>query len=153
MSIDLRPADHRRQWKPGEALEVEVAWSADQPVEEVEVRLLWRTEGRGDEEDGVVARESWPAAGTSGDRELQFRLPAGPWSYEGELLTIQWLVDAVLWPSGEQSQLEITLSPTGASVKPLLQETVEEMIERIPEERTQSLVSWLVRMAGKRSSK
>lgn len=153
MSINLRLAGARGSWKPGETLEVEVAWSADQPVEEVEARLLWRTEGRGDEEDGVVASERWPTTGTSGDRELQFTLPTGPWSYQGELLTIQWLVDAVLWPSGEQTQVEITLSPTGEAVRPLLHETVEEVIERMPEGRSQSLVSWLARLAEKQSSK
>lgn len=153
MSIDIRLPDHRRQRIPGETIDIEVAWTSGQPVEEVEVRLLWRTQGRGDEEEGVVASERWPAAGTSGDRELEFRLPAGPWSYEGELLTIRWSVDAVVWPSGEHAEAEITLSPTGEALAPLLHETVEDLIEQVPEGRAQSLVSWLARLAEKRSSK
>lgn len=153
MSVDVRLTDQLRAWKPGEALDVEIRWASEEPIEEVEVRLLWRTQGRGDEEDGVVASERWPALGTSGDRDLQFRLPAGPWSYEGELLTIRWYVDAALWPSGEHAEAQITLSPTGEALEPILHETVEDLIEEIPEGRTQALVAWLARLAEKRSSK
>jgi hypothetical protein len=104
----------------------EVRWSADRAPEGVEVRLLWETRGQGDREEGVAESVQVPLPATSGEEVVELTLPRGPWSYEGRLLQIVWLVDAVLWPSGEQSRCELVLSPTGAALEPLLEAADEE---------------------------
>lgn len=143
MSVALRILDPRDGWTPGETLQVEVEWSSIEPVEEIEMRLLWHTRGRGDEEEGVATNQRYNSPGASSRLEAEFVLPRAPWSYNGELLTIGWQVDAVLWPSGEQAKQELTLSPTGSPLEPLVRETVGDTIAQMPEGRLQSLVSWL----------
>ncbi len=143
MSISVRIQDPRDCWSPDERMEVVVEWSSVDPVDEVEIRLLWVISGRGDEEEGAVATERIENPGTSSRHQLEFRLPRGPWSFDGELVTINWFVDAVLWPSGEQTQTEFTLSPTGAPLVPLVDAT-EDLLSQLPEGgRAQQFVRWI----------
>lgn len=127
MSIEIRLLEERACWRPGETVRAEVRWEAAGPPEGVEVRLLWETRGRGDREEGVAAtvRVSVPAA--AGAERVELALPAAPWSYAGRLLQIAWLVDAVLWPSGEQARAELVLSPIGRPLRPLVEPDEEEI--------------------------
>ena len=143
MSVSLRIRDQRDCWAPDDRMEVDVEWSSVDPVDEVEIRLLWKTSGRGDEDEGVVEKERIDSPGSSSSRRVEFRLPRGPWSFDGELVTINWFVDAVLWPSGEQTQTEFALSPTGAPLVPLVDAT-EDLLSQLPEGgRAQQFVRWI----------
>lgn len=126
MSVEIRLLGEHRCRLPGETVRAEVRWEAGTAPEGVEVRLLWETRGRGDREEGVAASVEMPAPGPLGREEVELTLPAGPWSYQGRLLQIVWLADAVLWPSGEQARAELVLSPTGAPLEPLTADEDEE---------------------------
>ena len=45
-----------------------------------------------------------------------FRLPAGPYSFEGKLITLAWALEAVI-AGAVLGRLEITVSPTGEPVR------------------------------------
>jgi hypothetical protein len=73
----------------------------------IELSVLWRTEGKGDEDMGVILFEEWSADDRpfDFDRPHAFRvlLPRAPLSYDGVLIKIRWLARArVRWGgSGE----------------------------------------------------
>jgi hypothetical protein len=62
----------------------------------VELSVLWYTQDKGPEEMGVCHYEAREANnGTlslDGTRGFQVRLPAGPFSYDGEQIVIRWVV-------------------------------------------------------------
>ncbi len=150
MSVAVRLLDQRSAWKPGEELEVEVTWSQEEAAEELEVRLLWETRGRPDREEGVIDKDQVKGVGSSGERRIEFRLPDGPWSYDGHVVEIAWLVDAVVWPSGENAQAEFALSPTGGPVRPLMSpEEDPDFVEA--KKRHPALFNWLEKQAAKRA--
>jgi hypothetical protein len=126
VSVEIRLLEERACWSPGETVRAEVRWEVPVPPEGVEVRLLWETRGRGDREEGVAAQVDLPAPAALGRESVQLSLPEGPWSYEGRILQIAWLVDAILWPSGEQARAELVLSPTGHALQPLLEADDED---------------------------
>jgi hypothetical protein len=97
---------------PGETVEGTVGWHFDTPARSVELRLLWYTEGKGDQDIGVV--ESVPLAypGVDEVRPFRLRLPAGPYSFSGRLISLVWALEAVAEPGSRAERLPITVSPT-----------------------------------------
>lgn len=72
----------------------------------IELSVLWRTEGKGDEDLGVILFQEWSADERPFDfgRSHAFgvRLPRSPLSYDGELIKIRWLARLrVRWRDAE----------------------------------------------------
>lgn len=108
----------RRVFAPGQALEGSVSWHLDEEPQWVEVRLYWRTEGKGDQDVDVVGRERWESPGRDADeRPVRFALPAGPYSFSGNLITLYWGVELVAEPGGALASLDLTVSPTGGEIR------------------------------------
>ena len=76
------------------------------------VALYWFTEGRGSE-TGETVDEISIANSSSGRREFSFKLPPGPYSFSGRLITLKWAVEF----SGEKPDFavrkEFVMSPDG----------------------------------------
>lgn len=110
----------RTGYRPGEELTGTVSWSIDpggEPVEAAEAHLLWFTRGKGDRNTEVVVTERLEGAPSRSDRrDFRFRLPAGPYSVSGKLVSIVWAVEVVLDPGARAERIEITVSPTGREV-------------------------------------
>jgi hypothetical protein len=69
----------------------------------VDVILFWRTQGRGNRDEGVAAvanlarfEQKMPSGF---NQEFSLQLPAHPWSYPGKMLKIRWYVG--LYVAGE----------------------------------------------------
>jgi hypothetical protein len=104
-------------------LRARVRVHAPKPVyaKELECRLLWITEGKGTEDVGGTppmtlarARELQPGETLS----FEARLPGGPWSHDGQLLKIRWVVQAVLvgrWGVEADAESRFRLVPGVAS--------------------------------------
>ena len=45
----------------------------------------------------------------SGHHDFGFRLPEGPYSFSGKLITLAWAVEVVALPDGETERLDIGL--------------------------------------------
>ena len=73
----------------------------------IELSVLWRPEGKGTEDIGVLLFEEWddgkrPFAFAS-PHEFGVDLPPSPLSYDGVLVKIHWLARIRLrWPSGNE---------------------------------------------------
>jgi hypothetical protein len=110
MRIETR--DGVNAFLPGETVEGTVGWHFDVPAKSVELRLLWYTEGKGDQDVTVV--ESLPLPNPERDevRPFQIRLPAGPYSFSGRLISLVWALEAVAEPGSRAERLPVTVSPT-----------------------------------------
>lgn len=114
----LEIAGGRRVFAPGDELEGRASWHLEEEPEWVEVRLYWRTEGKGDQDVDVVAEERWETPGRdSGDRPFRFELPAGPYSFSGTLITLYWGVELVAEPGGALDTVDLTVTPTGGEIR------------------------------------
>jgi hypothetical protein len=116
--IDLE--NGRTAFLPGEELTGTVSWSLDpgeEPAGSAEVHLLWFTRGKGTRDAEVIATERLPGAPSRSERrDFRFRLPAGPYSVSGKLVSIVWAVEVVLDPGERAERVEIVVSPTGREV-------------------------------------
>lgn len=116
--IDLE--EGRTAFLPGEELTGTVSWSldpGDEPAESAEVHLLWFTRGKGTRDSAVIATERLEGPPSRSDRrDFRFRLPVGPYSVSGKLVSIVWGVEVVLDPGARAERIEIVVSPTGREV-------------------------------------
>ncbi|NOZ94806.1 MAG: hypothetical protein GXP47_08730 [Acidobacteria bacterium] len=106
-----------RSWaRPGAVLSGTVRWELDEPPGRLELRLLWYTEGRGSRDVGVVRREGFEAPESSGKLSFRLSVPPGPYSFEGRIVTLRWLVEAEAQRSGLVAQESLVVAPTPVPV-------------------------------------
>ena len=114
LAINL--ADGRTAFWPGETIDVEAGWDTDQPVESAELRLVWYTRGKGNEDVSVVETITIENAAARGYEKRQLELPLAPYSFSGKIVSLVWALELVLLPGGESTRVDITIAPQGREV-------------------------------------
>ena len=92
-------------------------WQLPEPPEEVELRLFWSTEGKGDQDLEVVETVPFASPGAQDRRTFRVRLPEGPYSFSGKLITLSWALEAVAQPGDRAGSFELMVSPTGEEIR------------------------------------
>lgn len=103
---------------PGELITGHVAWDLTEGPERLTIRLIWQTSGKGTQDVGVVSEQPFELASLRGSRDFSFEGIDGPYSFSGKLITVAWVVEAVVEPGGHHAERSLTLSPTGFEVRP-----------------------------------
>ena len=116
MVLTLQTNDGGTWFKPGELVEGRATWHADEEIEAVEVRLFWYTSGKGTRDVEVVRLLRTEAPGVSGHRDFSIRVPEGPYSFSGKLITLEWAIEIVVLPSGETERLDLRIGPQPVEV-------------------------------------
>jgi hypothetical protein len=104
-------------FRPGDTVEGTVRWQLPEPPESIELRLFWSTEGKGDQDLAVVETIPFDNPGAQDRRTFRVRLPAGPYSFSGKLITLSWALEAVAQPREEAGNLGFVVSPTGEEIR------------------------------------
>lgn len=107
----------RDSFKPGERVEGQASWELPEAPRSLEVRLFWSTSGRGDQDQEVVAVEEVPAPAASGWVRFSFQLPAGPYSFAGQLVSLGWAVELVAAREEMAASAPILVGPEGREVR------------------------------------
>ena len=114
LSIEL--AEGRTNYRPGETLAGVASWRLDEPVDELEVRLLWFTRGKGTQDVSVIDHREFRSPGLSGHREFTFNLPDEPYSFSGRLISLIWALELVTPRGKESTRVEFVLSPYDSEI-------------------------------------
>ena len=113
--VRIHLADDQAGFRPGETVSGGVEWSLDAPPDSAELRLLWHTRGKGDDDVQVVTRQTIDQPLQKDRRDFSFALPEGPYSFSGKLISLMWVIELIL-PPVEPLTREIVLSPTGSEI-------------------------------------
>lgn len=95
-------------YRPADLLVGALQLTGDPPERyTIELSVLWRTEGKGTEDLGVILFCEWAEDAEPFDfgapQEFSVELPRSPISYAGVLVKIHWLARVRLrWPSGNE---------------------------------------------------
>ncbi len=108
--------DSRQAFRPGEELSGSVRWHLDENPGHLTLSLFWHTRGKGTQDVGVVESVQLDSREPFGESEFKFRLPDGPYSFSGKLLSIIWALELTDAKGREATREEITLSPSGQEV-------------------------------------
>jgi hypothetical protein len=109
--------DGTTAFRPGEMVEGTVRWQFPEPPREIELRLFWSTAGKGDQDLELVQTVPFDNPGAMDRRIFRLRLPEGPYSFSGKLITLAWALEAVAQPGDHAGNLPITVSPTGSEIQ------------------------------------
>ena len=115
--MNLELADGKTKFRPGETLEGVAFWELEAAPRSLEVRLYWRTQGKGTVDLEVVRSVAFNGVAARDRRPFRIVLPPGPYSVSGKLVSIVWGVELVSEPKGESQNIEIVLSPSGEEVR------------------------------------
>lgn len=112
--LHLETLDNRTTFTPGETIAGVVAWDFPNTLPPArlprrELRLLWRTEGKGSQDRGIVDRRWFDQPVHSHAQPFALIAPPGPWSYDGTLLAIVWTLE--LEAGGRTQRLDIMIRP------------------------------------------
>jgi len=114
ITVEIR--DGATSFRPGDDVEGTVRWRFDAPPKSLEVRLFWFTEGKGNQDVGIVETLPLAAPAAEEHRAFRFRLPAGPFSFSGKLISLLWAIEAVAEPGAEVGRVDLVVSPTGEEI-------------------------------------
>jgi hypothetical protein len=115
-ALEVVIAGDQTAFRPGEEVRGAASWSLETPPENVELRLFWHTQGKGDEDVEILETIPLDAPGQKDRREFTFRLPEGPHSFSGKLISLLWSIEVVAQPGDLAGRAEIVLSPTGREI-------------------------------------
>ena len=122
----------RIRFRPGETIQgrVTITPHANIRCEHVYLRLLWRTQGRGDRYQRKIAEEDifqgTLKKGVPLVREFTLALPQEPWSYAGTLLRIVWDIEVqvdVRQARDIRTQVSFLMRPDGTLASTPLEAT------------------------------
>ena len=117
MVLTLQTTDGGAWFKPGELVEGRATWHLDEDTEAIEVRLFWYTSGKGSQDVEIVRTLRTGSPDTSGHRDFSIRVPSGPYSFSGKLITLSWAIEIVALPSGETERLDLLIGPQPVEVE------------------------------------
>ena len=114
--LRIETTDNKTAFLPGDDISGIAVWQLDKPVEAVEVRLFWYTEGKGTQDVGIAQTVRFDNLEQQGGRPFSIKTPNGPYSLSGKLISIIWALEIIALPSAETERLNIIISPTGAEI-------------------------------------
>jgi len=114
--LRLELADGKDRFSPLATLAGKAHWTLDRPPKSVEVRLYWRTEGKGIEDVETVSAVTFDRPEIREVRDFRFPLPAGPCSFTGHLVSLRWGLELVALPQKEAARVEFALGPEGRTL-------------------------------------
>lgn len=124
MPIDLALADaDQMSFRPGDVVRLTAAWRLDPAPQQIDIRLVFRTAGKGTTDLVGVAVETRASPLANDQWDLTLTLPAdAPPSYDGRLLSITWFAQADVISAKnrvlETAELPLVVSPTGRPIVP-----------------------------------
>jgi len=104
------------KFKPGETLRGLAGWRLDQPATSIDLRLFYYTEGKGTQDVVIIHTTSLDNPLQRGSHPFQFDLPATPYSFSGNLISLIWAVEMIVRPSNESTRLPFILSSNGEEI-------------------------------------
>ncbi len=115
--LEIRVDGGRTAFAPGETLRGTISWAGEVAPEAVELRLLWYTQGRGDQDVGVARTLRIGSTGPVGSSSFELEAPSGPYSCSGRLVSIGWALEAVTKPGRDTARTDLVLAPGGREVE------------------------------------
>ena len=105
------------EYVSGETISGTAAWKAlPEKTNELSVRLIWYTQGRGDRDFDLISSlefEIAPKMQNSGEHKFEFVAPDRPRSFSGKLIELTWAIELIVYPSKDTVLKKVVIGPEG----------------------------------------
>lgn len=100
----------RMAFQPGDIVRATAEWDLPGLPEAVVASLIWTLSGTAGEE-GVGVEQALDRPQSRERRTFELQAPSGPYSYQGKLFSIGWVVEIRADPDGESERVDIVIGP------------------------------------------
>jgi hypothetical protein len=116
LELDLEQG--RTLFEPGTRVSGVAAWSASgaSVPSGLELRLIWATRGPGGRDFTIVETIALGRPRAAERRPFIFTLPAAPYSFRGNLISLAWTLELVALPGEEKVLVELTVAPQARAI-------------------------------------
>ena len=97
---------------PGQTVEGVISWELDEDPQKLVLALHWYTQSRATKQSGMVEDIEFERPGRKGSKDFSFEIPTGPYSFQGRLLSLKWVLELAPSPGIDLVRQPITVSPT-----------------------------------------
>lgn len=111
--FELALSEDNSRFVPGDRIRGTVLGSAANAStdEELVVRLIWYTTGKGTRDFAIVDERRHGLGGSAEvDFKFEFIAPRRPLSFSGQLISLRWAIEAVGLPSRRSTRIDIVLA-------------------------------------------
>ncbi|MCA9025429.1 MAG: hypothetical protein KDA86_09480 [Planctomycetaceae bacterium] len=115
--LEIEFPRERNTFEPGEEIDLTVSWELEEAPERIELRLVWNTSGKGTTDLEIVQAVPFEFPSPFETRQTRMTLPGSPYSFSGKLITLQWGLELIAFPSEESTRREIVIAPSGTEVR------------------------------------
>lgn len=115
--LELALDGGRTACEPGARVTGVAAWSAPMAPRGMELRLSWALHGKGGRDYKIADTIPLPNPAAAERRRFLLTLPAGPYSFRGALLTLEWTLELVALPGEEKTRIDLVVAPGGRTVE------------------------------------
>jgi len=115
---ELRVAlkNDKTTFRPGETISGAAGWKVDKDAKSMELRLFWRTKGKGTEDAEIVDKVVFEHPQPEEVRPFSIQAPASPYSFSGKLISLIWSLELVALPDADAARMDLVISPSGQEV-------------------------------------
>lgn len=107
---------NRKDFKPGEEISGRVLWRLEQNPKEVELRLFWYTEGKGDRDVEIAESVKYDHSSAADQRSFKLLIPKFPFSFSGKLISLLWGLELVTEAPDASTRYDLTVGPEGKEI-------------------------------------
>lgn len=113
--IKIELAKQEANFIPADSIAGAVTWSEAEGTS-LEVRLIWYTVGKGDRDFELVTSHLVSDFQPSGQEQFSFVAPTRPQSFSGKHISLQWAIEAIIFPDQTSERINLTISNSGAEI-------------------------------------
>ena len=113
---------------PEETVRGTVTWRAAQTPREVILRLFYYTEGKGTRDVHLREVVEHSIHGSKGSETFRIAAPRRPYSFSGKLISLQWAVEAIFFPSMDSQSRDIVVGPGRQELR--LEKSYQDVVEK-----------------------
>lgn len=112
-TVQLQP--DKTVYELREPIRGRVTWQGPSAPKNAELRLFWRTEGKGDRDSAIVEPLAFDQPMAHDERTFSFLAPIFPPSFSGRLISLVWGLELAL--NGKSAAvIDLTISPRSGEV-------------------------------------
>jgi hypothetical protein len=115
--ILLRLKDEKMTYYPGEKIRGEIEWDLANEVKAIMINIFWYTVGRGDQDTETVIVDKIDMPLKSGRQDFAIELPMAPYSYKGQISSLNWAVEVSTLEAKVKDAISFKLNPFDQKIK------------------------------------
>lgn len=96
---------------PNQTINGRAGWRMTTAPGKASLRLFWYTEGRGNQDVGIVAEEDVHSPLPNNETTFEFQIPAQPYSFAGKLIALRWALELVVDGGEHVKRVDLMVSP------------------------------------------